>query len=169
MSSTRSRLALRGTGEMFVLETIDLLSITRELVAAGPLGDRPQFRIESGATPIRVVANRAQLNRALGNLLDNAAKYTPPDREIVVRVSTERIDDKGWAVFEIEDHGIGIPAADLPYVFDRQRRGANAAQIPGEGIGLASVRRFVDHEGGSVQANSVEGQGSTFTIRLPQS
>jgi signal transduction histidine kinase len=83
---------------MFVLETIDLLSITRELVAAGPLGDRPQFRIESGATLIRVVANRAQLNRALANLLDNAAKYTPPDREIVIRVAAEEIDGRTWAV-----------------------------------------------------------------------
>ena len=158
-----------GGGGMLRRETINLLRLTRELVSAGPLGDRPQVRIESGATPITVRTNRAQLDRALGNLLDNAAKYTPSDRDIVVRITAEQIDGTSWAVFEVEDHGIGIPIADLPHVFDRQRRGANAAHIRGDGIGLASVRQFLDREGGSVQAHSIEGQGSTFTVRLPQS
>src|SRR5699024_7918933 len=94
------------------------------------------------------------------------AKYTPPDREIIIRVAAEQMDGKTWAVVEVEDHGLGIPGADLPHVFDRHRRGANAANIPGDGRGLASVRLFVDHEGGTIQGHSVEGQGSTFTIRL---
>jgi len=161
--------AAEGTGGLLRRQSINLLRLTRELVAAGPLGDRPHVRIESGAGTITLEANRAQLNRALGNLLDNAAKYTPPDREIVVRVAAEQIDGKTWAVFEVEDHGIGIPVADLPHVFDSHRRGANAAHIPGEGVGLASVQWFVDHEGGTVEAHSVEGQGSTFTLRLPRS
>jgi PAS domain S-box-containing protein len=156
-----------ATGGELRREAIDLLRLTRELLAAGPLEDRPRVRIESGATPITLDTNRAQLNRALGNLLDNAAKYTPPDREIVVRVVAEQIDGRTWAVFEVKDHGIGIPAADLPHVFDSHHRGANVAHIPGDGVGLANVRRFVDHEGGVVLVDSVEGQGSTFTIRLP--
>jgi signal transduction histidine kinase len=155
-----------GTDGGLRRETINVLSLTRELVAAGPLADRSHVRIESGAIPITVETNRGQLSRALGNLLDNAAKYTPPDREIIVRVAAEQIDGKTWAVFEVEDHGLGIPGADLPHVFDRHRRGANAANIPGDGLGLASVRLFVDHEGGTIQVHSVEGQGSTFTIRL---
>ncbi len=85
-----------GTGRTLRRERISLLRLTRELVAAGPLGDRPHVRIESSAGAITVETNRAQLNRAMENLLDNAAKYTPPDREIVVRVSAEQIDGKTW-------------------------------------------------------------------------
>jgi PAS domain S-box-containing protein len=158
-----------GTYGMLVRETINVSSLTRELIAAGSLADRSHVRIESGATPITVETNRAQLTRALGNLLDNAAKYTPPDRDIIVRVAAEQIDGKTWAVFEVEDHGSGIPGADLPHVFERRRRGANVANIPGDGLGLASVRLFVDREGGAIQVHSVEGQGSTFTLRLLQS
>jgi PAS domain S-box-containing protein len=158
-----------GTGETLRRERISLLRLTREVVAAGPLGDRPHVRVEGEAATITVETNRAQLNRALANLLDNAAKYTPPDREIVVRIAAEQIDGSTWAVFEVKDHGIGIPVADLPHVFDSHHRGANAAHIPGEGVGLASVKRFVDHEGGALDVKSVEGQGSTFTLRLPRS
>jgi signal transduction histidine kinase len=71
-------------------------------------------------------------------------------------------------VIAVSDSGIGIPAADLPRIFERFHRAANAAgQIHGTGLGLASVQRIVEQHGGSIMVRSVEGEGSTFTLRLP--
>ena len=66
------------------------------------------------------------------------------------------------------DHGLGVPAADLPRIFERFRRAGNVAgRIGGTGIGLASARQIVEQHGGALTAESVEGAGSTFTVRLP--
>jgi signal transduction histidine kinase len=67
----------------------------------------------------------------------------------------------------VSDPGIGIPADDLPSLFTRFRRGGNVGGIAGAGIGLAGARQIVEQHGGAIGATSIEGQGSTFTIRLP--
>ena len=85
---------------------------------------------------------------------------------------TRHRDGDGAEVAEVavRDHGIGIPAADLGRVFERFRRGSNVPEaIGGTGIGLASVRQIVEQHGGTVSVESREGEGSTFTIRLPLS
>ena len=106
-----------------------------------------------------------RLSRVLNNLLSNAVKYSPGGGEIVVRVSS----DSGWAIVMVEDHGLGIPAADLPHVFEPFHRGGNAVRsIGGAGIGLASVRQIVEAHGGSVEVSSRVGEGSTFIVRLPR-
>jgi signal transduction histidine kinase len=71
-------------------------------------------------------------------------------------------------VIAVRDQGIGIAATDLPYIFDRFRRGRNAqGRIPGTGIGLAAVQQVVERHGGRVAVESQEGRGTTFTVRLP--
>ena len=73
-----------------------------------------------------------------------------------------------WAVLAVRDRGIGIPAADLPRIFERYHRAANAAgQFAGTGIGLAGARQIVEQHGGAIAVESAEGAGSTFTVRLP--
>jgi signal transduction histidine kinase len=68
----------------------------------------------------------------------------------------------------VRDEGVGIPAPDLPHVFDRFRRGGNVAgAITGAGIGLSAARQIVEQHGGTISVESTEGIGSTFTIRLP--
>ena len=68
----------------------------------------------------------------------------------------------------VQDRGIGIPAADLPRVFERFERGRNAVgRIGGSGIGLAATRQIVEQHGGTIEVESREGRGSTFTVRLP--
>jgi signal transduction histidine kinase len=108
-----------------------------------------------------------RLERAIGNLLSNAIKYSPEGGAITVRVARER--DRGdWAVVAVSDRGIGIPAAELPRLFDRYYRGTSVVgRIPGTGLGLSGVRSIVEAHGGSVTAESVAGEGSTFTVRLP--
>jgi signal transduction histidine kinase len=68
----------------------------------------------------------------------------------------------------VEDHGAGIPAAEMPQVFSWYFRGSNVAeQVAGSGIGLAGARQIVEQHGGTIGAESREGEGSTFTVRLP--
>ena len=84
------------------------------------------------------------LERAIGNLVDNAIKWSPPDGRI-------RICAAGGTV-EVSDDGPGIPAVDLPYIFDRFYRSAKARALPGSGLGLAIVRRIADMHGGTAEA-----------------
>jgi signal transduction histidine kinase/ActR/RegA family two-component response regulator len=113
-----------------------------------------------------VRGDSARLTQVIGNLLENAAKYTDPGGRIHVTV----LQEEGEEILRVADNGIGIPAQELPQVFDlfsqvRIHQGKNA---DGLGIGLTIVRRLVELHGGSVQAASAGlGSGSTFTVRLP--
>jgi len=104
-----------------------------------------------------------RLSRILDNLLGNAVKYSPAGGTVTVRIAREG----GWALLAVRDEGIGIPAADLPHVFERLRRGGNVGGIGGTGIGLAGVKRIVEQHGGTIAVESEEGVGSVFTVRLP--
>jgi signal transduction histidine kinase len=95
-------------------------------------------------------------------------KYSPEERAISVRVALEAGPEGPAALIAVRDEGIGIPAADLPHIFDRFHRARNViGHIQGTGIGLASVRGIVEQHGGTIDVASVEGMGSTFTVRLP--
>jgi signal transduction histidine kinase len=110
-----------------------------------------------------ILGNPTLLQQAIGNLLDNAVKFTPPSGEIHVRgeATGEEV-----CIF-VEDTGIGIPPADLDLLFSRFHRSRNASSYPGSGLGLAIVRAIVNAHGGRVRAeNRVEG-GARFTIWLP--
>jgi len=88
---------------------------------------------------------------------------------VVLSLAEDVTDDGTVAVLAVRDFGLGIPAADLPYIFERFRRGANVAgRVGGTGIGLAGVRTFVESHGGTVTVESEEGVGSTITVRLPK-
>ena len=119
--------------------------------------------VETTADPLLGEIDEHRIARVLGNLVSNAVKYSPAGGEIrITSVRTER-----WAEIRVSDTGIGIPAADLPHVFERFRRAGNVGKIVGNGIGLASSREVVIAHGGSLEVESVEGHGSTFIVRLP--
>ncbi len=101
--------------------------------------------------------------RILNNLLSNAVKYSPDGGEVSVNLTCEG----GQAVLRVQDQGIGIPAADLPRLFESFYRGSNVGAIPGTGLGLAIVRQAVRTHGGTITCDSREGQGTTFTVTLP--
>ena len=80
----------------------------------------------------------------------------------------EEDEDHAWAVVAVTDHGIGVRAADLPRLFERFHRGSNVTgRIAGAGIGLAGAKQIVEQHGGTIAATSVEGAGTTLTLRLP--
>ncbi|HMQ29561.1 MAG TPA: PAS domain S-box protein [Chloroflexaceae bacterium] len=123
--------------------------------------------LELPATPAHLVGDELRLAQVMTNLLQNAAKYSPPGRQVMLRVATDPHEVR----LAVADQGIGIPQAALPRLFERYYRAPNAGEagIAGMGIGLYVVREIVELHGGLVSVVSVEGQGSTFTVTLPRS
>jgi len=105
------------------------------------------------------------LEQALVNLIDNAVKYSPPDK--VVRIGAKA--EGGLLVVEVRDQGIGIPSRDIPRIFERFYRvdKARSRELGGTGLGLAIVRHIAIAHGGEVSVESWEGEGSAFRMRLP--
>ena len=116
-------------------------------------------------SPVAVLGDRSRLKQVLVNLLDNAIKHTLPGGEVIVRV---RISGEK-AILEVIDNGVGIPAADLPHVFERFFRvdKARSREMGGAGLGLSIVQSICSAHSGEVEAESKEGQGSCFRISLP--
>ena len=110
----------------------------------------------------------ARLERALTNLLSNSIKYSPAGSEVVVRLASEQHPTGDLVALSVTDQGIGIPADELPHIFDHFWRGIKAAgRIAGTGLGLVSAKHIAEQHGGTLTVTSVEGRGSTFTLRLP--
>ncbi|CAN5795202.1 HAMP domain-containing sensor histidine kinase [soil metagenome] len=118
-------------------------------------------RIETDLSQWLVVGEPSLLERAITNLLDNAVKWSPPDGLVEVRLA--------GGVLTVRDHGPGIASHDLPYVFDRFYRSAEARSLSGSGLGLAIVRRTADRHGGQVLAGNAPDGGALLTLRLPGS
>jgi signal transduction histidine kinase len=148
-------------------EPVDLIALARQLVLVRVASSQRTVHFESDETSLIVQADRARLTRVLDNLLDNATKYSAPGTTIHVGIERECANGAEWAVLRVQDHGMGIPERDLPYVFDRYRRGSNVALVAGEGLGLASVQQLVELHAGKLEVDSREGVGTIFRIKLP--
>lgn len=122
----------------------------------------PGLHFDVHLTPGSVRANPALLERAVLNVLDNAAKWSPPRGTVEVWLQR----GGRWAL-DVHDHGPGIAAADLPYVFDRFYRAETARSMPGSGLGLAIVAQVVADHGGTVTASVPPGGGTLIHIELP--
>jgi signal transduction histidine kinase len=106
----------------------------------------------------------ARLERVLSNLLSNALKYS--DEHTEVHVAVRAVD--GWAELRVQDRGIGIPADDMPRIFERFHRAANVVgRVQGSGVGLAGAKQIVEQHNGTIEVDSTEGAGTNFTVRLP--
>jgi two-component system sensor histidine kinase SenX3 len=132
-----------------------------------PAAEQQDIQIEVDEPPARltVAGDRRQLVSATYNLLENAVKYSEPGSVIQVRSRT----DGRWVDVIVEDHGMGIPRRDLERVFERFYRvdRARSRETGGTGLGLAIVRHIANNHAGEVSVESTEGEGSTFTLRLP--
>ncbi|HSM86281.1 MAG TPA: HAMP domain-containing sensor histidine kinase [Candidatus Limnocylindrales bacterium] len=131
----------------------------------------PPEALHFGAEPpgqITLLGNQEQLRTAVANLLENAVKYTGPQREITVDVLTPDMDT---VLLRVRDNGIGIPRTELKRIFKRFYRvySRSTDQVKGTGLGLFIVRSIARRHGGDAYAESEgPGLGSTFTIRLPR-
>jgi signal transduction histidine kinase len=148
---------------------IDLVALSLGIVA----NHQPQFRTQgidlafaSELGAAWVAADSDKLSQAVINLLSNALKFTPSGGSVQVRVGSS----KGDVIVSVADTGVGIAAADLPFVFERLYRAdsSRARATGGSGIGLAITRAIVEAHGGAVTASSEPGKGSEFLISLPR-
>ncbi|GEM_PF-1862268 len=151
------------------LEPIDLIALVRQVV-----DDSQQLSEEHSLltqlTPARLTCagDIARLERVLTNLLSNAIKYSPRGSSVFITVSREEEQGTNRAVVTVRDQGIGVPAEDLPRLFQPFQRGSNVVKtFTGTGLGLASTRQIIEQHGGEISVTSAEGAGTTFTFWLP--
>jgi len=135
------------------------LDLVAERVAARAADRAPGLTYELDCRPTLVRGDPDALERAIGNLVDNALKWSPPDGRIRVSAAAGTV--------EVSDDGPGIPAQDLPHIFDRFYRSAGARALPGSGLGLAIVRRIADTHNGTVEAIPLR-QGVKFRFSMPE-
>lgn len=121
----------------------------------------PNFFADITSRPCHIMASREQLYRALENLLYNAADFTPPEGKITLSLTVE----EGFACIAVSDTGCGIAEKDLPNIFRRSY--TTRSDKGGQGLGLAITRTIVLEHAGRIEAASREGEGTTFTIRIP--
>ena len=152
------------------VQPVDLRGVATEVgtdIRLTAAGRDISIRTLHSVAPVVVLGDRSQLIRAVQNLVTNAVKFSRPGGTVELRVTQEG----EHAVLEVADEGIGIPAADLAGLGSRFYRASNAvqAEIAGTGLGLRIVQTIMDRHGGSLSVDSVEGEGSTFTVQLPLS
>jgi two-component system phosphate regulon sensor histidine kinase PhoR len=152
--------------QIWTLEPLQVGGLITEVADAfrGAFGETPLITQLDAALPT-IHGDRHALMRAIWNLLENAAKYSPDRSE--VRLFAQR--SGGTVVIGVEDHGIGIPVTERRRVFQKFVRGSEAkrAGIRGVGVGLTLVQRIAEAHGGSVRLTSEVGRGSTFMLVLP--
>lgn len=114
------------------------------------------------AVPVIVIGDEAKLRIAFHNIIENAIKYSRPDTEVLISLSTEG----SQAVMQVQDHGIGIPQDQISHLFERFFRAGNSKET-GSGLGLYSTKFIIERQSGTIAMTSEESKGSTVTIALP--
>jgi signal transduction histidine kinase len=163
----------QGQGQPLYIDDVDVGPIvTSTLDRLRLFAQRQHVRlsaeVDPGVSP--VLGDAERLGQALINLVHNAIKFSPSGGDVVVRARNEPAPDgPGFVTLEVADHGVGIPAEDLPRVFERFYKvdKARVRGAGGTGLGLAIVRHIAEDHGGAVSVDSVEGTGSTFRVTLP--
>jgi len=151
-------------------QIVDLASVIQAAIGRGRVVDNGRgIEITSldGSEGLLLRGDERQLASAVGNLVENAVKYSHAGGVVQVRT---RLDDTAVEVM-VADQGVGIPSRDLDRVFERFYRvdKARSRETGGTGLGLAIVRHVATNHGGEVLVSSQEGEGSTFVLRLPAS
>ena len=162
-------LLLIGKAEAGQLEfkpaPLDLEKFCQNLVEEIQQGLGATHQIVFSSKGNRLSANMDEklLRHIFSNLLSNGVKYSPPSSTVQLTLVCER----GQAIFQVRDRGIGIPPEDQEGLFELFHRASNVGTIPGSGLGLAIVKRSVEVHGGRIAADSSVGRGTTFTVTLP--
>jgi signal transduction histidine kinase len=149
------------------LGPVDVQGLLAELAADyAAIARAPDTRLAWHVEPGLVVeCDGRKLRIVVKNLVGNALKFTPSGR---VDVTAEAMDDARWRLV-VQDTGVGIPADQVPTIFEMFGQGATGAATPGGvGLGLYLVRQLVEQLGGTVRCESAPGRGSTFVVELPR-
>jgi len=159
---------LEAGAAVYHFERIDIGALLRSIVSdfqQRVAGAGYEIELRAPETAVHVRADCEALSRAIGNLLENAVKYSPEHRTVWVELASnnERV------CVAVQDRGLGIPVVEQRRIFDRFVRGSESKsrRIKGTGIGLAMVRHIVEAHGGEILLASRPGEGSRFTISIP--
>jgi len=170
MSRMIDRVLLLGKADAGMLDfkpqRIKLAPLCRQFIEdarAQQPGDRSQVALEIGEQVGEGAYDEKLLRHIFSNLLSNALKYSPGGGQVRFKVRREVAS----TVFEVADQGIGIPTNEIPHLFEPFHRASNVGVIQGTGLGLAIVKSAVEMHGGTIEVNSVAGEGTAFTVCLP--
>jgi two-component system sensor histidine kinase SenX3 len=155
-------------GEMDV-SPVDINEVVRDAIERSqPLANKRHVSVQCSPAEgnSTIMGDRFQILSAVGNLVENAIKYSEDNAEVKVQITTS----DSQVVIEVIDHGVGIPVASLDRIFERFYRvdRARSRDTGGTGLGLSIVRHVVTNHGGEVNVRSREGEGSTFSLTLPR-
>ena len=148
-------------------DELDLAALVEEIVQEYRHRTGRDIRYTSAAPSLIGEWDRLRVERVVDNLLSNALKYSPVTAPVLVLVGATSSATGRTVTIEVRDSGRGIPRGEEEAVWQRFRRGSNTGEIPGQGVGLASVRQIVQEHGGTVTLRGAEGQGTVATVRLP--
>lgn len=152
----------RGADTRSIVSLTALVREMGEIYASRAEQKGVAFSLDLPPDNVLVQANEGQIRRVIGNLLDNAIKFTPEDGAVVVGLACAGQRVELW----VRDTGIGIPQEDMPLLFHRFHRGRNTAAFPGSGLGLAIIKAIVEaHQGDVVVASGA--RGTRFAVMLP--
>ena len=169
MTRMLDRVLLLGKAEAHMLEfaprSVDLPALCHELLNEArtqQAHSHCELVGEFSGAPATGLFDDKLLRHILGNLLSNAIKYSPRGGTVGFKV----FEARGRTVFEVSDQGIGIPADEIPHLFESFHRASNVGDIQGTGLGLAIVKNAVDLHGGTISVHSVAGEGTRFAVEI---
>ncbi len=157
---------LEAPGAVVTRSPLDSTALIRQMVErCASRAEQAEISLKTDipAEPVIIQADQTQITRVLGNLLDNALKFTPAGGCVTIGLREEENEVHFW----VQDTGIGIPEADIPKLFSRFHRARNAAAYPGNGLGLVIAQSIVDEHGGNISVESSDGL-TCFTVQLPK-
>ncbi|MEM7556505.1 MAG: PAS domain-containing sensor histidine kinase [Cyanobacteria bacterium P01_A01_bin.84] len=146
---------------------VDIVKLSQEVMATFNRDDEKQSPIEfkvSGDSNSLAILDPRLINHILTNLLENALKYSPAHSKVQLKLELS----PNQITFHVQDKGIGIPAENIPHIFDSFYRGNNVNAESGTGLGLPIVKRCVESHNGKITLNSVVYEGTTFSVILPR-
>lgn len=152
-----------------VRQELDLLDLVKDLVIAYQEPAKAKsitLSFENGTGPVSIMGNKINIEEVVSNLISNAIRYTPDNGQIKVGLKDSKERAKIW----VADTGLGIPESDMDQIFERffRVRNEKTRYINGTGLGLAIVKRIVDAHHGTIDVQSKEDEGTTFTVNLPK-
>jgi two-component system sensor histidine kinase SenX3 len=149
-------------------EVLDVANIAREAIDESRLAaEKQQIEIVFADQEVcLVLGDKSQLRMAMSNLIKNAINYSPTSTRVGIGINSK----EDLVEFTVTDQGVGIPEKDLERIFERFYRvdPARSRETGGTGLGLSIVKHVASNHGGDISVWSLEGQGSTFTLRLPR-
>ncbi len=123
-----------------------------------------KFNVDTAKLSMPICGDPVLMDVVFSNLLSNSEKYSPNSSPITIRGWNKG----GFSLISVTDQGVGIPDDEMPHLFKRFFRARTSKGFPGTGIGLALIKEIVEMHGGGIDVKSVEGEGATFTVRLPK-